>query len=438
MVHFQLSLFHDILAIIESSAFHKKYDLLFKSLDLLSIPDKNHDCGRTGYSRHAMLRAFIVKHLEQIKSVPRLIEFLDAHPVLTEMCGFGLGCLPDASQFYRFLSKTKHSLIEHVHHALNKKLIAQGVVDLDRLILDSKPVMAATRENNFKNPRRNSRNKHKKAKRNPAATLGYYSYQKIPGKKNNYMFFWGYRTHVIVSKEGVALVSITLENNQTDAKVAKKLIKKLKRVYGLKKGAIFLADAAYDEKDLYNFICDQLKCSAFIPLNPRNAQEKKTPGLHGRPLCDAGLEMKYAGLCKDPTRSRIKYRCALKTDRHIAENYPAGCPVNHSRFCNDKEYGCTKYIDVTDDARARVPRDSAFFKKTYKLRTEVERYFARLGDREAEQTTHYKMKVVRNQMIIAHLSLSLVACAAALVLDRPDKLRCYRTFHLPKPLRETG
>ena len=47
--------------------------------------------------------AFIVKNLEQIKSVPKLIEFLDAHPVLTEMCGFKMGSLPDETQFYRFL-----------------------------------------------------------------------------------------------------------------------------------------------------------------------------------------------------------------------------------------------------------------------------------------------------------------------------------------------
>jgi hypothetical protein len=49
-------------------------------LQLLStVRDTNTGVGRTGYSRHAMLRAFIVKHLEGIKSVPRLIEFLDAH-----------------------------------------------------------------------------------------------------------------------------------------------------------------------------------------------------------------------------------------------------------------------------------------------------------------------------------------------------------------------
>ena len=50
-----------------------------------------------------MLRAFIVKHFEGMKSVPRLISFFNAHPVLTKMCGFEMGAMPDKSQFYKFL-----------------------------------------------------------------------------------------------------------------------------------------------------------------------------------------------------------------------------------------------------------------------------------------------------------------------------------------------
>ena len=99
----------------------------------------------------------------------------------------------------------------------NKKLINKGIISCDHLIMDSKPIMAATRDNNFKNPRRNSKNKHKKPKRNPSATLSYYSYLKEMNGNKNVMLFWGYRTHVIISKEGIPLVEITLPNNQSDA-----------------------------------------------------------------------------------------------------------------------------------------------------------------------------------------------------------------------------
>ena len=257
--------------------------------------------------------------------------------------------------------------------------------------------------------------------------MSYYSYQQL-GAKKNLIFFWGYRTHVIVSKEGIPLVELTLPNNHTDAKVAKKLIKKLKRIYGFKKNSSFIADAGYDEKDIYNFIVGQLKCQAFIPINPRNTQPAKTLGNNGLPLCDANLEMKSNGKCKEAIRERIKFRCPIKTDKAIAQKYPDGCPVRHLRFFDGKQYGCTKYLDITNDERAKIPRDSANFKQTYKMRTEVERYFSRLGNREIEQTAHYKNKTIKNQMTIAHLSLSLVAFAAAILMKRPDKIRCFRTF----------
>ncbi len=105
MLNFQLSLFYDLQYFIQNSGFYRKYFLLFKSLDLSHVPDRNLGRGCTGHSRHAIIKALIVKHLEEIKSIPRLIEFLDAHPVLTEMCGFHIGALPDESQFYRFLKK---------------------------------------------------------------------------------------------------------------------------------------------------------------------------------------------------------------------------------------------------------------------------------------------------------------------------------------------
>jgi len=428
MYHFQLSVFYDLCLLLQTSNFYRKYYYLFKSLDLSDIPDKNYDTGRTGYSRHAIIKALIVKHLEQIKSVPKLIDFLDSHPALTEMCGFTMGALPDDSQFYRFLSSLPNSLLEKIHHSINQKLIDEQVISLKHFIIDSKSIMAATRENNFKNPHRNTRNKHKKPKRNPKATLGYYSYQEIDGKKDNYIFFWGYRTHVIISKEGIPLIELTLPNNIPDAKASRKLIKKLKRTYRFEKGAIFIADAAYDERDLYDFIVNKMKSIPFIPINHRNQKEDKVFGSHGCPLCDAGIEMKSNGSWTEDSRCRLKFRCPLKTSHSIAIKYPDGCPIGKPCFSEGKAYGCTKYLDITDDARSRVPRDSKFFKETFKLRTGVERYFARFGDREFEQTTHYKFKSIKNQLTISHLSMSLVAYAASILLNLPEKIRCYRTF----------
>jgi hypothetical protein len=424
MQNFQLSLFYDLQEFIRSSNFYRKYYLLFSCLPVPRFPDRNFKVGRTGYSRHAMLRALMVKHLEQIKSVPRLIEFLDSQPILAEMCGFKMGVLPDETQFYRFIQRTPNSVFEKLHLEINCRLVDQGLATLTTFIMDSKPVMAASRENNFKNPNRNCRDKKKKPKRNPAATLGYYSYQKFPGD-NKFIFFWGYRTHVIVSSEGIPLVEKTLPNNVSDAEVAKSLIKKLKRCFRFKKNSIFIGDKAYDHRELYNLVVNTMKSQAFIPLNPRNTQDEKLFSPTGLPLCEAGLEMKPAGLWTEGLRKRSKFRCPLKSSPG-KNPYPKLCTIDNPRFAN--VYGCTTNLDITDDARSQVARGTDLFKKIYRQRQTVEQYFSRLGDREVEQTTHYKLRTVQNQMTIAHLSMSLVAAAAGILLKQPGKIRCYRTF----------
>ena len=332
METFQLSLFYDYRALIMNTHFFKKYDALFSVFDLSELRFRKYEIGRTPYSRHAIFRALIVKHLEEIPSIPRLLEFLDANPILTEMCGFTIGCLPDESQFYRFLQELPNSVMQKLHLAVNKKLIDPGIVTLTTFLIDSKPVKAATKDNNPKNTARNISNKHKQPQRNPQATLGYYTHYETNDGTVKREFFWGYRTHVIVSQEGIPLVEVTLPTSKTDAQVAKTLIRKLKKLYRFTKNAVFIADAAYDVRDLYELIITRLKCRAIIPINPRYSQPLKAVGPHGAPLCDAGLEMASDGWWSDKNTDKAKFRCPLKTRRTIARKYPDGCPIHHLRF----------------------------------------------------------------------------------------------------------
>ena len=213
------------------------------------------------------------------------------------------------------------------------------------------------------------------------------------------------------------------------AKLLKKLLKKLIRVYGQKKGRIFIGDAGYDSRELYDFLVKQLKSEAFIPLRKRNQQPGKILGPHGLPLCQAGLEMKFRGIAHESKSTRKLFRCPIIAGTRIEKaKLPKQCSINHERFSQGKCFGCTAYIDITDDCRKQVPRESKRYKDSYKTRTEVERYFSRLGPREVEEVSQYKYRSIRNQMTLAHLSLSLTAIAAALVLERPDKIRCYKTF----------
>ena len=426
----QNSLFYDYYALIDSCSFLKKYDALFRAFDMIYEQPDFPEVGRHGYRRSAYFKALIYKRSANIKYISDLIRDLESRPILAEMCGFNAGRIPDASRFSRFLTDNNNSEFENLFHASGKLLVKKGAATLDVVMADSKPIKANTKHNNPKNPNRKL-DKTTKIKRNPMATLSYYSYIKQPNgdKKKTFTWFWGYRTHVLLSGEGIPLIELTLPNNRTDGKVAKALLKKFVRVYGQKKGRIFIGDAGYDERELYKFIVEELKAEPFIPLNRRNRQPDKKLGSHGLPLCQAKLEMKFAGISRDKARTRKKFRCPIRAaSKKEKASLPRLCSIEHELFGSDKCYGCTAYIDVTNDHRSQVPRESKRFKDTYKCRTEAERYFSRLGPREVEEMSQYKYRAIRNQMTIAHLTLSLTAVAAALVLEQPDKIRCYKTF----------
>jgi hypothetical protein len=428
----QFQLFFDYDAIVNSCSFVQKYDAIFQAFDKVYDGPNFPAFGRKGYARSAYLKALVYKQCEQIKYVADLIRDIESRPAICMLIGFEPGRLPSPSRFSRFLASMNNSELDELIHAAAKLLIEAGHVSTDVLIGDSKPVRANTVENNPKNPNR-CLDKNREIKRNPAATLGYYSYikQSSDGKKRQFAYFWGYRTHVLVSREGVVLVEVTKPNDIADKDVVKSLMRKLKRVYGQKKGRKIVLDAAYDSNDIYNFITNGMKSAPFIAENPRYKKPVANFDDRGRPVCEAGLPMKYCGSANEPERTRAKYRCPIKGgNRKQRTKLPDECPVAHPRFTEGKCYGCTAYVDFAGDTRAqaRVRRQSKCFKETYKLRTEVERYFSRLGPREVEETTLYKYRSIRNQMSIAHLSLNLVAVAAAIVLQRPERIRCYKTF----------
>ena len=187
----------------------QKYEKIFAELDLSSICEFNHGIGANGTSPHALVRAFVVRSLEGLNTVLALIRFVQANPALVSLCGFRNQIIPHDSQFYRFLKKTKHSVIEALLYKANNILIDKNVLSLNITAVDSKPVKALTKHNNPKNPRRDQKNKNKKIKRNPKAPLGYYCYVPTTDPETPKKYFcllWGYRSHAIVDTEsGLAI-----------------------------------------------------------------------------------------------------------------------------------------------------------------------------------------------------------------------------------------
>lgn len=413
---------------IRSLPIIEKYQKIFDEIDLSHIPEFNRGIGANGTSQHALLRAFVIRSLESLKTVSALIRYLESNPALAYLCGFEDLNLPHNSQFYRYLKKTNHSVMEKMLHKTNISLIEENTLSLNITAIDSKPVKALTKHNNPKNPHRNLKDKNKTIKRNPKATLGYYSY--VPKtnpetKEKLFSFFWGYRSHAIVdAKSGLAIVEGTYPNNVSDDKVAHKLFKKLKRLYKPKNGFIAIGDKAYDVRNFYTLLVEQIKAEPIIPINPRNTKSDLTFSKNGHRICQAGLEMIPNGIFKDGNRLRLKERCPLKASKMMATKYPNGCPCKNPKF---NGYGCTAYQDLTDDARSKVQRGTPRFKKLYSQRFVVEQTFSRLQELEIEEARHYSLTAIRNSNTIDYLSLALVALAAV-HMKRPHKIRCFRTF----------
>ena len=108
------------------------------------------------------------------------------------------------------------------------------------------------------------------------------------------------------AESGLAIIEGTYPNNMTDENIARKLYKKLKRLYTPQKSMIVIGDKAYDVRGFYTFLVDQIKAKPIIPINPRNTQPDLNHSPNGLRICQAGLQMLPAGLFKDANVSGSK------------------------------------------------------------------------------------------------------------------------------------
>lgn len=297
---------------------------------------------------------------------------------------------------------------------------------LQSISVDSKPILAKTRENNPKNHKRNHTNKHKKPRRNPDATLGYYATHINHKGEKVTDFKWGYRTHSIIDNlTGVTLVELTLPNNLSDNKVAKKLFKELYENYDLSSLKNIFGDKAYDDKKLKSYIrkliCEDV--SIFFSHNPRNSKPSMytVPG----PRCESGLEMVYDSVLpvnKNQTKFRIKFRCPVTSRRHTN----LSCYINHPSICTGKKYGCVKYLNNISKEQVVTLKELIHSSKLNPAqnRIAVEQYFSRYQAIAFEDAPYFLKKSIRNHSAIAHLTLSLIALTAY-KLNKPNKTRCY-------------
>lgn len=383
----------------------KFYDSLFLNLDLSSVREYP-ETGRKGFSNHALICSFIVMKCEGFSLITDLVDYLNNNLLIAHYCGFDLSKpLPSYWTFDRFLKNFDHSILSNIMKSQVLSLSDNGIVDTSFIGLDSTPIAANTSQNNPKSFLSNKFNPDNQPKADPDCRLGVHTASNQYNEKN-YEFYRGYKNHVLIDCiSGLPIYECTTTANVADSTVALDILADTHSFLPVTE-CTFLADKGYDVKNIYNQIHALYQGECIIPLNKRNTKNIQLLP-QGNPLCEAGLAMWKDGKFSDRGRTRQKFCCPLKSSRDM------DCPCRHKNFYNGKKHrGCTKYITIPDDLRLSVDRNSKYFKSTYSLRTECERYNSRFKNTGQERMWVRNKSSVTNLNTLSHISLLAVAIAA--------------------------
>ena len=143
----------------------KFYDRLFECLDLSDFPESTAATGRNGYSKRALLRAFIVMKCECFSYVTDLLDYLQNNLLIAHYCGFNiLKPLPSYHTFERFIKNLDNDILKDLMKSQVLKLSEMGIIDTSFIALDSTPISANTSQNNPKSFKKNKFSKDNQPK----------------------------------------------------------------------------------------------------------------------------------------------------------------------------------------------------------------------------------------------------------------------------------
>lgn len=394
----------------------KFYDELFLNLNLDGVPDRLYERGRRGYSIHALIRAFIVMKCECFAYVTDLVDYLNNNLIIAYYCGFDISKkLPGYHVFERFVKNFDNNILKRLMSEQVKELYDMGIVDASFIAIDSTPIAANTAQNNPKSFAKNKFAKNNRPKCDPDCTLGVHTASNQHDEKK-FEYFWGYKSHVVIDCiSGLPLYEITTGANVYDGTVTVDILKKVNEIVPVTE-CTFIADKAYDIKEIYNTVKNVYDGECVIPLNPRGTKNPKKLSC-GNIVCEAGLAMHKDGRDKSGGRTRQKYCCPFKKSTD-----DSACACAHKNYFNGrKNRGCTRYVTLPDDYRLSIDRTCISFRKIYALRSEIERYNSRFKQTGQERMWVRGENAVKNNASIAHIALLAVAVAA--VITRKSHLK---------------
>ena len=396
------------------------YDKLFLNLDLSEFPEYTAKTGRNGFSKRALLCAFIVMKCECFSCITDLIDYLNNNLIIAHYCGFNImKPLPSHRTVDRFILELNNDLLKKLMKSQVLKLSKMGIIDTSFIALDSTPVSANTRQNNPKSFAKNKFSKDNQPRSDKDCGLGVHTASNQHNERN-FEYYWGYKNHILVDCiTGLPIYELTTSDNVSDSTAALDILSQTNSFLSVDE-CTFLADKGYDVKAIYNTVKELYHGEYVIPLNKRNTKDPKKLA-SGHPICEAGLAMHKNGKLSDNGRTRQKYCCPLKNSKC------ASCQCDHKNWNNGKKHrGCTKYVTISDDYRLSIDRECISFKKLYALRTEAERYNSRFKQTGQERLWGHSFNAAQNLNSVAHIALLAVALAA-IVTKSNSSYRCLKS-----------
>jgi IS5 family transposase len=396
------------------------YDKLFLNLDLSEFPEYTAKTGRNGFSKRALLCAFIVMKCECFSCITDLIDYLNNNLIIAHYCGFNImKPLPSHRTVDRFILELNNDLLKKLMKSQVLKLSKMGIIDTSFIALDSTPVSANTRQNNPKSFAKNKFSKDNQPRSDKDCGLGVHTASNQHNERN-FEYYWGYKNHILVDCiTGLPIYELTTSANVSDSTAALDILSQTNSFLSVDE-CTFLADKGYDVKAIYNTVKVLYHDECVIPLNKRNTNDPKKLA-SGHPICEAGLAMHKDEKLSDNGRTRQKYCCPLKNSKC------ASCPCDHKNWNNGKKHrGRTKYVTISDDYRLSIDRECISFKKLYALRTEAERYNSRFKQTGQERLWVHSFNAAQNLNSVAHIALLAVALAA-IVTKSNSSYRCLKS-----------
>ncbi|MCY6354455.1 transposase [Clostridium sp. ZS2-4] len=218
-----------------------KLEMILAQLDFTNIlnflSSKSAVRGPKGWNSLTLLYSLIAMQLEQIKTIKKLVDRLEADPVFRYTCGINvLDCAPSASTFSRFLDKISSSNeLERDFESLILKVKELNIIDGTNVAIDSTKL-----------------NAYEKSK--PSSKLKNDGVSPNWGAKNdtdgNKIKWFGFKLHILADCKSELPLSILLSPaSYNDGDMALPLIAKFKNTYcSIFESVNYIMDSGYDYK----------------------------------------------------------------------------------------------------------------------------------------------------------------------------------------------